>query len=469
MSQIYKGRQKILTSILPTIENIPTILNAALQIHNTNKGQMDYLINYALGDQPILTRVKEIRSEICNNTVFNLAFSSCRTIIGYVFGQPIQYTLRTSNKDKELKEFNDFMDYENSHAVNTEIAWFASIVGVGYKASFPDTSGDKDEVPFELMALDPRNTFEVLSTELGNKTVLTCSITQELDSNSQPILNTYTVYTDEFMCKYKAPVDSPIGAASFIKGSLQKNAMKGNPIKAYYNNQFLIGDFEIALGVLDAINTIGSNSIDDIEQIVQSILVLLGIDQTQIDTVKDLKSGGILAMTGTAGIQQDAKFIFSQLDSTSVKNFRDYLEEMVKQIIGIPDRKTRGGGGGDTGDAVKLRDGWADLEIVARNKEMFWKKTDKEQLKIILKILHIKGKCKALTPIDIDAKFTRNKMDNIATKTQAGSTMYAMGIDKHDVATTMDLTTDTIEFVKRWEAAEALKQKQVITDKTLSV
>ena len=71
---------KIYTSQEVNIENLPGILNSALEIHKVNAAECDYLINYALGEQPILKRKKEVREEIKNNLVINNAFASTRTI-----------------------------------------------------------------------------------------------------------------------------------------------------------------------------------------------------------------------------------------------------------------------------------------------------------------------------------------------------------------------------------------------------
>lgn len=464
-SKIYTGRRKIYTSQEPILQNIPNILNNAMYTHNLNRSECDYLINYTLGKQPILNRTKIVREEIKNNTVFNFAFSFIRTIIGYTFGQPIQYISRKTDKQASIEQLNDYMDDENAHTADTEAAWYASICGIGYKCGL----SDEDDVPFNISSLDPRNTFVVLSTEMNEKPILTCSYVNELDINGNPLYTVYTVYTNDITLKYRTPVDGQISADSLIKGSYKPNALKTNPIVAYYNNQFLIGDVEMALTVFDAINTIGSNSIDDVEQIVQSILVLIGVDTENSEKVKELNSGSVLTLPGNQGVNQDAKFINAALDAAGVASLREWLEEAVRSIVGIPDRKTRGGGGGDTGDAVKLRDGWADLEIVARNKEMFWKKSEKKLLKAVLNILHINQKCKDLTPLDIDIKFTRNKNDNLITKTQAMATMYNMGMAKQDILAAGEITTDNMEVEKRWIIAEKEKNandsnNSVITD-----
>ncbi len=55
---------------------------------------------------------------------------------------------------------------------------------------------------------------------------------------------------------------------------------------------------------------------------------------------------------------------------------------------------------------------------------------------------------------NIDIDIPRNKLTDIVSKTQAGSTAYAMGIAKTDVARIMDVTNDIIGFCDRWEKNE---------------
>ena len=134
-----------------------------------------------------------------------------------------------------------------------------------------------------------------------------------------------------------------------------------------------------------------------------------------------------------------------------INNLREYLEEAYKTIIGIPDRKTRGGGGGDTGDAVKLRDGWADIEIVARIKESYFKIAKKKQIAVAIKILQLLG---MTTPdfktIDVDVKFSRNKNDNLQTKAQSFSTLHGTKtLDPADALEICDMTTDVVEVIER--------------------
>ncbi|MEG2686782.1 MAG: phage portal protein [Christensenellaceae bacterium] len=460
------GRRKIYTSLEPTVENIPTILTTAFPIHLRNANEIAWLIDYTKGKQDILTREKEIRSDINNKVVINNAFSIIRTFEGYFLGEPIQYVARKCNAQtvKYIQQLNDFMAYEDKHYIDKEIYNKVSICGVGYKGTFRNSDLNViDDIPFEQTCLDPQVTFEVLSTNLGNPTALTCSYfkTSEIVDKKEKTFLNLLVYTDIFQCRYKVEESEtitvlPENIVPYEVGGEMLIAINhdygGNPITSYYSNFYLMGKFEMAISIMDAINRLESNSLDDIEQVVQSILVFFGIDKEQQDDVQSgARAGALIMFSGVQGINQDVKYVNPTLDSTSVNLLRESLKEQLKDIVGIPDRKTRGGGGGDTMGAVKLRDGWADIEVVARNDESFWSKGEKKSLKIVLKISHDNGKLKNLKLTDIDVKFSRNKNDDMQTKTQAMATMYNMKMPLLEIIKFAGITNDATEFANSWQ------------------
>ena len=82
----------------------------------------------------------------------------------------------------------------------------------------------------------------------------------------------------------------------------------------------------------------------------------------------------------------------------------------------IRDRNT----GGDTGQAVYLRNGWDFAEQRAKIDEPVIIKSEKEALKNVLTILRTKQLISTdLKVSDIDVKITRNKTDNMLVKAQA--------------------------------------------------
>ena len=122
-----------------------------------------------------------------------------------------------------------------------------------------------------------------------------------------------------------------------------------------------MGDWEIALSLMDAINELQSGRLDDIDQVVQSLLVFINAE-LDAERYDELRASGIISLKNNSGNQSDVKTINNTLDQSGMNLYAQELEGLLYSIIGIPDRNNRKGGGGDTGQAVELRDGWADLE-----------------------------------------------------------------------------------------------------------
>lgn len=438
------GRQRIYTELDITEGNIKQILNDALTIHNKNVMEMEKLINYYLGKQEILYRQTPYSSDVNNKVIINYAQSVVRDIVGYTFGKDIEYVQRKSELIDAVEELTSILQYEDVSLVDMVTAIFSSICGVGYQCTLPadDYLDETPEVGIEINYLDPRYTFVVQSYDFKNPVVLACNFYKT---------KTKTVYT-LYDKKYRTTIIND----EIVEHKL--HGLSGIPITMFENNPFLLGDFEVAITILDALNKVASDSVNDIENFVQSLLVLVNAtlgddDDTREKTKNDIVKNRLIEIKSPQGLQADAKYITQQLNPETTANLREYLEECLWKVIGIPDRKTRSGGGGDTGDAVKLRDGWADIEVVARNKEKFFRKSKKQQLEIAISLLKvIELLPKELKVKDIDIKFSRNKSDNLNTKSQAYSVLTStQTLDPVDALEIVDITTNVNEVINRGE------------------
>ena len=462
------GRRKIYTSLTPTLANIPAILTDAFPLHVANARECQQLIDYTNGKHDaVLTRRKEVRKGITNKIVINNAFAYTRTFTGYFLGQPIQYTAKREDDALRdaIEELNNYTEQQSKSFVDIEVYTNSCICGIAYKGTFTNLDAtSEDDSPFSLVALDPRYTFEVLSTTAGNRTVLTCTYFDTAEGDEK--YHNFLVYTDTEQITYKVPFreNDPVTVEpahlvpySLADGTVVESIMHRygrNPISAYYSNFSLIGKCELATGIMDAIDLLESNALDDVEQTVQSILVFFGVPEEQIEEIQKTETGDVLAFSGQQGINQDAKFVTCALSSNTVSDLREALYDQLKAIVGIPDRKTRGGGGGDTAQAVRLRDGWADIEVIARNDEIFWRKAERNSLEVVLEILKqspMGEKFRDVSARDIEISFVRNKHDDILSKVQAGATAYNINMPLAKVAEIMDISNDNTELVKQWK------------------
>lgn len=462
---IGQGRKRIIIDKEVNQNTILSILLDAWNYHKDNVKDMKYLINYYKGQQDISKRQPSYTSGINNKITVNYAYSSVRDIVGYTFGKPVQVLQRKCKYKKDIEKIADILEYENSNTIDNEVATMAAITGIGYLCTLPTKELYSDympDVPIKLNSLDIFSTFVVQSAEMGNPVILSCTYYTDKEYTY------FLCFTETEVYRIKCRGKNSLGINAEVI-DVDINPIGLNPIIMVQNNNFLMGDFETAISVLNALNQIASDSVNDIENVIKSLLVIINAELND-KTAQKVKDNRILEIVGNIGSNVDAKFIYQQLDSMGVQNLREYFEEAYKTIIGIPDRKTRGGGGGDTSEAVKLRDGWADIEIVARIKESYFKIAKKKQLAVITSILQkLNYINKGFKIVDIDIKFSRNKNDNLQSKAQSyASLVGTKTITPEDALTIVDMTTDSTEIAAKgkqyWEdiSKENLEKEKTV-------
>ena len=448
-----RGRKKITSDMtqedLLDKVKLAKVLNLSLAKHEANKIEIDYLIEYNKGEQEVLRKDKKIREDINNKVVINHAQMVTRNIIGYFLGTPIQY-IQNGNTDKKhlIDELNRVVQYEDKASVDKEIGEYQSISGTAYRIIFRDGELE-DEVPFEDRALDPSVTFVVYENSISEKSLLGGTYHNIYDEDGQFIGKKMYVYTR--FGSYDVLVDeNGVVTAESIE-DLVPYDVGGVPIVEYPNNMWRLGDWELCIGLMDAINALQSGRLDDIDQIVQSLLVFINAE-IDAETYDEMITRGAVILKNSTGNQSSVKSISNPLDQSGMNLFATELEDLLYSMIGIPSRNNRGGGGGDTGQAVELRDGWADLEIIARNKELCYKKAEKQALKIILTMFNI-GKTDTLSLMDVEIKFSRNKNNNLLVKTQSYSTLLASKtLSPVDCLNIVDLVSDSNDYIDRGKA-----------------
>ena len=381
------------------------MLKDALETHSLNRDEIDYLYKYYKGEQPIWNRKKEVREEIKNILVENRANEIVSFKTGYQVGEPIQYVSRSADERvcEELKTFNEFIFSEDKAARDKEICDWFFIAGTSIRMILPDETGEEDHSPFEIFTLDPRDSFVVYSTALGNKQLMSVKYVHLKRAD----ITVYSVYTDKWYFEIENG-DKIVYSAPHI--------LRGNPIIEYPANNARLGAFEIVIPILDCINNVSSNRIDAIEQFIQALLVLKGVDLESEDFNKLKELGGLkLPADG------DAKYLVQELNQMQTQTLIDYMYSTVLSICGMPNRNG-GTSTSDTGKAVILRDGWSSAEARAKDVETMFKLSEKKFLRIAINISNIlKGT--HLKPSDIEPRFTRRNHENITEKSQVLITM----------------------------------------------
>lgn len=398
--QIFTNKQEI------TAENVAEVLESALAADNRNVQEINYLYDVYRGIQDIRNKTKVARPEINNKVTVNLANYIVTFKDAYLLSSPVQYIAATGEDEisEAVDELNNFMYAEDKESKDKRLVNWMHICGVAPRMVLPNPEYDRDDddaSPALLYALDPREAFVIYYSGIGRRPM--AGVLKQYDEDGEQI---YYVYTKNGM--YTVQKNKVTDFAAYDYGRV--------PIVEYVNNSARIGAFEVVLPPMNAVNTLESNRIDNVVDFVNAYDVFKNCEIDQ-KTYSELTAGGqAIMIRSTMGLDASVTRISSELNQTGVQTNIDDLLAYIDVICGLPNRNG-GSSTSDTGTATIYRDGWADAESRADDTEKLFIESEKEILKLMLKIFREK------TDIDlslkqIKVKFTRKNLANIQSKAQ---------------------------------------------------
>ncbi len=400
------GRRMITTDVTEiTAENVVEVLEEAMKTHDLNRGEIDYLWKYYKGEQPILTRTKTVRPEICNKIVENRANEIVSFKVGYLCGEPIQYVGRSSEEaiTKGVGDLNEYMFLVDKPALDQEVVEWGMICGTANRMVLAndDYEAESDEAPFDMFTLDPRYYFVVYSSEVKRKRMMGVKYNTDAFGSK-----TFSVYTDSLYFtikdgKVQEAATNPLGTVNIFE---------------YPANNARLGAFEIVLPLLDAINNIESNRMDGIEQFIQAFVKFINCDISK-DDFEALKDLGAIKVKSIDGQAADVDIVTNELNQQQTQTLKEDIYKAILSICGLPSMSDGSTSDSSNNGAVVLKNGWQGAETRAKDSELMFKRSEKEVLKLVLKL------CDGLADLklrlkDIDMKFTRRNYDNILSKSQ---------------------------------------------------
>nr|DAK89839.1 MAG TPA: Portal [Caudoviricetes sp.] len=389
-----------------TPQNVAQVLSDTIGIHNRNRTLIDYLYRYYKGDQPILYREKLVRPEVNNKVVENHALETVKFKAGQIYGEPIQYVCKKKKASEKINEqvdrFNDYLDEANADARNIQLGIYQSAVGTAYKAILREDEWTEngDLPPFRIFIPSPQDVYIVYSSITG-KPMLSVQILKDEDNQQY-----YQCYSSRqyFKIQNGAVTESGI------------NGFGGIPIIEYPNNHDRLSDIEIAITMYDAINKYQSDRLNGVEQFVQALMKFKNCEIDESEFVKMIKLGAVSVKDVGNGTQSDVDLMTAELNQSESQVAKDDIYNNMLIVEAMPNRQSNTGG--DTGNAVYLRNGWDFAERDAKLVEAFTKEAEKASARIILNIIRKTSMDVNISTRDFDVKITRNPTDNMLVKAQ---------------------------------------------------
>ena len=407
--------------------NIVSELNKALSIHTQNATEIEYLDRYYRGDQPILYRNKVNRPEINNKVVMNLAYELVERKVAEMVAEPIQFVLRGTDevKAEQISKLNTILETENKHDTDIDICRWRSICGTAYR--FIGKNVDKETMDisdFDISCENPIYTFVAYYS--NNKPAFSCQIRNGIKNE-----NVYHCFTDKQFFIIQG-------------GKITNSGINGNgsiPVIEYPNNSRRISDIEITLPITDAINTLQSDRINGVEQFVSAWVKFVNCEIDK-ETFQAMRQEGALVVKSNNGDngKADVDVMTTELNQTEGQVVFNDLFEKFLSIQGLSDRQSKNSGG-DSGNAVSMRNGFTEASLRVAICEPVFKKSERMSLRVILYRLSV-NQGFILEVGDIEIHLSHNRTDNILTKAESLKLLLDSGINYKVAIKTIDLFSD---------------------------
>ena len=439
---------------------ISEILKNAEGIHNKNNLDTLMLKAYYNGDQDIKNKEKFTREEINHKIVENWAYAIVDFKKAYLLGEPIQYTQLNDAGGKEISTLNQYVSYENKDEKDKDLYEDMLVCGRGFRYINKDKGNEEDEAPFEIINCPVENTEVVYSNMLGNEQLFAYIVTPmmypiENDSNNAITVtkpetyNVYTVYLRDKVITYS----DKSGTITRIKTTLDDGTevdeiplLWGEHIITEYSlNRQRISLIEIGKDLFDNINLVESLDADDFDQYVNAIMVFTNVAVDGED-IASIRQQGAVCINSTDQKKASVDLLKDKINSPDTQVYYNRIKTALFQILGVPIASDTGSvESGDTGKAKLVGQGFATSGIRIKNDMTVFKKSDRNALKVILKIYNsVKDSgISSLKVSDINTQFLIDKSENLLVKTQALQTLYACDIPREFANSIVDLFSDS--------------------------
>lgn len=437
----YKGRKKIYTDVREiNKDNVIDVLNKALIAHSQNASQIQFLINFEKGLQP-LQREKKVRKEIDIKSISNLAHQITEFWLGYFWGNHMAFVQKSDkhptgsdskDSDSAITLLNEMYEAEDMERKDQLLAYYLEVCGTCCQLiDIKRNVADGDSV-FDLVTLNPLYSFVVYSSDAYEKPMMGVSFSENEDGSK-----IYTCITDDVVYIIK-------DALKIINGNETKDremtfsgrSGEANPFGKINIIEFeratdRTGVFERQIDELNALNILESDLVNDVAQTTQANWWGNDIELERDETTGEIKGvqGGqwILTKTNGNGQKPNIQALVLNYDYAGV------LQNIQAKHDGILERtftpkQTEQSGGSTTG-ATSLSSGWTATEAVAKKQEATIRSGYRMRNQLALIAIHKSPDVPQDSPLqrlknsDIDIRPIRQRSFDMATKINSMATM----------------------------------------------
>lgn len=314
------------------------------------------------------------------------------TLTGYFVGEPITYN---SNDKTLLQDLSMIFEYNDEADENMELAKNASIFGVAYEMLY---FSEEDKM-IRFKPLSPKEVIPIFDKSVEGNLL---AVIRYYDDYNVVEDKTYTIIE---------VIDS-VGVSRYqsTKGSNTLTLLENYPhyfgmvpVAIYKNNEEERGDFEPVISLIDAYDTMESDSVNDFAYFVDCYLALYGFT-AEAEDVQKMKENRILLMDeGTS-----AEWLVKNSNDTTIENMKNRLDADIHKFAKCPNLADKEFASNASGIAIKFKT--LGTENLVAIKERKFKRGLQQRLELMSMISSVLREGFDWRAIDI--VFTRNLPSN---------------------------------------------------------
>ncbi len=373
---------------------------------------------------------------------FPFAFYISTVKVNYILGRPVQYGVYVEDKndaDIDIAELEDAITKikriyraQSKSMTDKEIALQRSKIGFAYELVYVD----KDDVQPHSCMLPAYTTCVVFDYSPNPKSLYAVHWYEAGGKKDERYKYRIHLYTEKYEYVYAA--GSLINSDDWVElEDIRAQHYLGRvPVTLIKNNDSLIGDYELVLPLIEAVQDMSTGEQFSIQQNIDNILVFYNSRISQLKPeeqvafkrmLNDLKILTIEQNEEDSGLTTDVKPLSNPLNVSNTELFLDRLWKAIFKLSGVPDPTQTEFYTQTSGVAIRLQM-FVGLEPFAVNGEDSFAFALRRRFKMYNRILALRSQTKQVDAGLVDIRFTHNIPQNDLETAQIISNMYGKGI-----------------------------------------
>ena len=398
---------------------------------------------------------------------------------GYALGNPKEYAQTEEKQTDDIKYLNKYSKSANMRTIDKNVANWVYATGVGYYFTEPKSEvyDSETEAPYDLWLRPADTCAKIYSSYNGEEELFDMLVTSynKIKEGKEVEYILISIYLPDVYYEFECDNTIPKTPKFEIRADKTKTRpiYKKLPLTEKFANESRIGVVEIGETLQDAIDTIYSNEVDNVQDLVNEMLIFRNcvLGNTADEKSKNLReakrNGAMEIKDPNPDVEADVKTISTKLDHTDILSLMESIKNELYATCGVPIAISDTSNGGNKQGALQLGNGWENAYDRLLDEINSFLVADYKLLDKILTICKKdpNSKLNELNASEIEIKYNPNMTDNMVSKSQAYQTFIQCGVPSDLAIAWCRLSNDPVTASRRIEQyREKFAQEQQVVN-----